>query len=151
MNVSSPHFVADGWLDDKYAASGANLAPVLVVSGVPREAVELALVMHDPDAPSPHGFTHWLRYGLPPTDGPLGVRGATRDGTNDYGENTYGGPMPPVGHGTHHYYFTVYALRTRVHGEPSRLDFLAHYQGEILTQNRLVGLYARQSDAVPDP
>jgi Raf kinase inhibitor-like YbhB/YbcL family protein len=28
----------------------------------------------------------------------------------DFGSDGYGGPCPPVGHGTHHYHITVFAV-----------------------------------------
>ncbi len=43
----------------------------------------------------------------------------------------------------HHYYTWVYALDTRVDGEPSREDFLARYGDHVLEQNRLVATFAR--------
>lgn len=140
--VSSPDIEQGGAIADRFSAYGANETPRIRVSGVPQGAVELALIVHDPDAPYPHGFTHWLRYGIPADMTDLSAAPG-RDGTNDAGATGYFGPKPPAGHGIHHYYFWVYALDRAVQGEPAREEFLARYGDHVLEQNRLVGTYAR--------
>ena len=62
-------------------------------------------------------------------------------GPNGAGDHQYYGPQPPAGHGEHHYYFWVYALDTNVEGTPTREAFLDTYAGNIIEQNRIVGLY----------
>ena len=109
---------------------------------MPAAAVELALICHDPDAPRPRGFTHWVVYGLPPDLTTIGP-GAGRVGPNSLGQRSYSGPNPPIGHGIHHYFFWVYALSTQVRGEPTREVFLDSYAGAIIEQNRVVGTYSR--------
>jgi phosphatidylethanolamine-binding protein (PEBP) family uncharacterized protein len=64
------------------------------------------------------------------------VSGRTASATRQY----YG-PQPPPGHGDHHYYFWVYALDTNVEGTPTREEFLQKYAGNIIEQNRIVGIY----------
>jgi phosphatidylethanolamine-binding protein (PEBP) family uncharacterized protein len=39
------------------------------------------------------------------------------EGENDFGRRGYGGPMPPEGHGVHHYHFKVYALDAKLEVE----------------------------------
>jgi phosphatidylethanolamine-binding protein (PEBP) family uncharacterized protein len=62
-------------------------------------------------------------------------------GPNGAGGKQYYGPQPPAGHGEHHYYFWVYALDTKVDGTPTREEFLQKYAGNIIEQNRIVGIY----------
>ncbi|AFR28780.1 hypothetical protein ARUE_c18740 [Arthrobacter sp. Rue61a] len=143
MLVTSPDFLTGGRLDDQYAASGGNTEPRIHVTQVPTGTRELALIVHDPDAPIPYGFTHLLRYGLAGVSGLAGASTAQRDGLNDFGHRGYDGPMPPEGHGIHHYYFWVYALDKPVLGEPSRLEFLNAYAERIIAQERMVGTYSR--------
>lgn len=144
LQVTSPDFSFDERMPEIHAYEQGNRAPELVVGGVPTDAVELALICHDPDAPLPQGFTHWLLYGIPAAST---VRIAGGDssgfsaGVNGFGERGYGGPRPPPGHGMHHYYFWVYALDIHVEGTPSREEFLKRYASHILEQNRLVGRY----------
>lgn len=120
---------------------GGNAEPTFTVTGVPEGAVELAVVVHDPDAPLPRGFTHWVRYGLPAHDGPIDpATGVT--GPNTAGQEGWYGPQPPAGHGDHHYYAWVYALSREVTGNPTYETFLEQYADAILEQNRVVGVYS---------
>lgn len=129
-------------MPDPLTADHGSKAPIIEVAGVPDEAVELALICHDPDAPMPLGFTHWAVYGIP-ADTARVTGESGRAGLTDAGESHYYGPQPPVGHGDHSYYFWVYAMSRRVEGEPSRDVFLHDYADAILEQNRLVGYYSR--------
>jgi Raf kinase inhibitor-like YbhB/YbcL family protein len=86
------------------------VSPPLAWSGVPDAAVQLALIVDDPDAPSGN-FVHWVMWGIVPSDSSLGAgkipRGATQ-GKNGAGQVGYTGPCPP--NGVHHYKFQLYAL-----------------------------------------
>ncbi|MGW2514140.1 YbhB/YbcL family Raf kinase inhibitor-like protein [Streptomyces scopuliridis] len=127
-----------------YIAAGDGLQP-LADPGVPDGTVELALIVHDPDAPLPHGFTHWVVYGIDPADAavhPPDSGFAYREEPNSLGTQAYTGPQPPPGHGTHRYCFWVYALDTAVTGEPTREEFLSAYGDHVIEQNRLVGTYS---------
>ncbi len=144
LAISSPDIAQEGMIEDRFAAETGNETPRLLVSGVPAEAVELAVIMHDPDAPLPNGFTHWVVYGIDPQSSQIGGNsGAGRVGPNSIGESAYSGPQPPPGHGLHHYYFWVYALSRKVEGTPNREEFLTEYGDAVLEQNRFVGLYQR--------
>lgn len=144
LAISSPDIDACGAIDDAFAAETGNRTPRLTISGAPAEAVELAVILHDPDAPLPQGFTHWTVYGIDPGTTELGGDAVVgRTGPNGIGEAAYTGPQPPHGHGPHHYYFWVYALDRAVEGEPSREEFLERYADAIVEQNRLVGVYQR--------
>ncbi|WP_438353034.1 YbhB/YbcL family Raf kinase inhibitor-like protein [Microbacterium sp. CJ88] len=143
LTVDSPDIAPGARIDDRFTAYHENDVPEIRVSGAPEGTVELALIVHDPDAPLPYGFTHWVRYGLSPSDGVVSAAdGSHRDAPNDAGATGWFGPKPPGGHGDHHYYFWVYALDTRVEGEPGREEFLRRYAGNVLEQNRLVGRYS---------
>ncbi len=143
LAVDSPDIAAGGRIDDRFTAYGPNEVPEIRVAGAPSGTVELALIVHDPDAPLPQGFTHWVRYGLPAEDGVVSSEDvAHRDAANSAGETGWFGPRPPAGHGDHHYYFWVYALDVAVEGEPTREEFLVRYADHVLEQNRLVGTYS---------
>ena len=142
LAITSDDVTAGERIADRFTADFENALPRLTVSGVPADAVELAIVMHDPDAPLPHGFTHWTAYGIAARDGEVDAD-ALRAGPNGMGEAAWSGPQPPVGHGQHHYYFWVYALSRAVEGEPSREEFLTDYADAIVEQNRLVATYSR--------
>lgn len=142
LAITSSDIVAGERIADRFTADFEDALPSLTVTGVPADAVELAIIMHDPDAPLPQGFTHWVAYGIPAEDGVVDAA-AARIGPNSLGERAWFGPQPPVGHGQHHYYFWVYALSGPVEGEPSREQFLADHADAIIEQNRLVATYSR--------
>lgn len=143
LATSSPDVDALAPLEDRHAYDKGNEAPRLTISGVPDGTAELAIICHDPDAPLPDGFTHWTLYGIPADTTEIGpdADATYRAGPNDFGDTGYGGPMPPAGHGVHHYYFWVYAMSRPVDGAPSRADFIARYGDAIIEQNRLVVTY----------
>lgn len=141
LKISSTDIKALERIDDRFAADHGDQIPTLDVSGVPAGAVELALIVHDPDAPLPNGFTHWTVYGVPARDGQVDL-GASRIGPTTLGDKEWSGPQPPAGHGQHHYYFWVYALSRAVEGEPSREEFLNRYADAIIEQNRFVATYS---------
>ena len=142
MTIRSADFADGERIPAQFSAEGGNATPGLTIAGADPSAVELALVCHDADAPDPGGFTHWTVYGIPPSTEELQDAGF-RQGPNDAGTMSWWGPKPPVGHGTHHYTFTVYALSRRVDGTPSRNEFLAEYSDAIIGEASLVGTYVR--------
>lgn len=145
LAITSSQFNSGERLTDANANDRDNVAPELTISGVPSDAVELALVCHDPDAPLPFGFTHWTLYNIPTDTTTIGLDADERfnPGPNGFGNQGYGGPQPPAGHGPHHYYFWVYALSRPVEGKPDRETFLRDYGDAIIEQNRIVGVYER--------
>lgn len=142
LTIHSADFSDGERLPGRLAADGENHPPSLTIDGVPPAAAELALICHDPDAPGAGGYTHWTVYGLAPSTTTL-ADAVCRYGPNDAGLPGWYGPRPPVGHGPHHYEFTVYALSRAVDGSPSRDAFLAEYSGAIVDRAMLVGTYSR--------
>lgn len=147
LKVSSPAFKHGGAIPDEHAADGPNVSPEVTWQGVPSGTRELALVVHDPDAPLTDGFTHWVVYGIPPeTKGiPKGGGSAFTEGQSDFGSAGYGGPAPPPGHGTHHYYVHLYALDEPLNAGPglTRKQLLDRMDDHIIEQARVVGTYSR--------
>jgi Raf kinase inhibitor-like YbhB/YbcL family protein len=145
LTVSARDFGPGERIPDRHAGDHGNEAPAIEITGVPDGTVELALIAHDPDAPLPNGFTHWVVYGIDPAAPSVtapAAGAAYRDGPNSLGAQGYTGPQPPPGHGTHHYYFWAYALDAAVTGEPTREEFLSAYGDHVIEQNRLVGTYS---------
>ena len=146
LKISSSAFEPLGRIPRRNAGDGENLSPPLAWSGAPKDTKQFALVCFDPDAPLPHGFVHWVVYGIPPIVAGL-VEGerpnAFVPGVNGAGRQGYIGPRPPKGHGPHHYYFWLYALDTDLGLAPgmSMNQLLDTIGPHILEQSRLVGLY----------
>jgi Raf kinase inhibitor-like YbhB/YbcL family protein len=106
IELRSPSFGDHQPIPARHAKDHDNLSPALEWSGVPQEAVELAVLCEDPDAPR-GTFTHWVLAGLQPTVTGLAEGehpAAAVEGRNDFGEEGYSGPLPPVGHGPHRYF-----------------------------------------------
>ncbi|RMG60166.1 MAG: YbhB/YbcL family Raf kinase inhibitor-like protein [Gammaproteobacteria bacterium] len=125
MTLSSPDVhegqrVAEAFVYNGFGCTGGNLSPALTWSGEPGGTQSFAVTVFDPDAPTGHGWWHWLIYDIPADVHSL-PRGAgdpssglapagSHQGMTDFKTTGYGGPCPPVGHGTHRYVFTVHAL-----------------------------------------
>lgn len=141
LAISSPDIADNGMIGEEFTARGENRTPRIEFVGVPEGTAELAVICHDPDAPRPHGFTHWVVYGIPPDARSLDTSAdSVRVGPNGRGTADWYGPRPPSGHGLHHYYFWVYALSRQVDGLPTREEFLDGYADAIIEQARFVGL-----------
>lgn len=147
LAIASPAFDNEGRIPTRHTQEGEDVSPELRWSGVPAGTRQLALIVHDPDAPLPSGWTHWTLYALPADTKGLaeGENGGGVEGATTNGVPGYGGPMPPEGHGSHHYYFWLYALDSELDPTPgrSREDLLAAMDGHVLEQARLVGTYER--------
>ena len=96
--------------------------------------------------PGTYGFVHWVLYGIPGSiaELPEGV-GDHIQGINDFGKPGYGGPMPPEGHGTHHYFFWLLALDADPELAPgiTMWELLEKIESNVIAMNRLVGTYTR--------
>lgn len=147
IKVTSTAFGEGAAIPQKYTQDGQNISPPLAWTGVPKEAKALALILRDPDAPSAD-FVHWIAFNLPPdTTGlpenakVLPAPGA--EGTNDAGKLGYVGPAPPSG--THHYYFTVYALDQMLDLQTGadKRQVRDEMSGHIIAQGALMGTYRR--------
>jgi Raf kinase inhibitor-like YbhB/YbcL family protein len=66
-----------------------------------------------------------------------------KQGFNDFGTIGYRGPCPP--HGTHRYYFKVYALDTEIQSSSkiTKADLLKAMEGHILDEGQLMCRYTR--------
>jgi Raf kinase inhibitor-like YbhB/YbcL family protein len=147
LRLTSPAFKHHEPIPAKHASDGDDVAPELAWTGAPEGTEAFAVVVHDPDAPLVDGFTHWVAYGIPADASGLPEGGGdATSGTNSMGETGYNGPAPPPGHGTHHYYFWVYALDQDL-TLPAGLDrqaLLAQIEDHVIEQARLVGTYKNE-------
>ena len=148
MRISSSAFDHRSAIPRRHSKEGDDVSPPLAWSGVPEGAKELALVVDDPDAPRAEPFVHWVLHGLPAATSGLreGESGGGTEGRNDFGDVGWGGPMPPPGHGTHHYRFRLHAL-----SEPSGLgpaatkaELMARIESITIARAEVVGTYERR-------
>lgn len=144
LTITSDAFGHHESIPDRHTSNGEDVSPAVSWEGVPDGTRSFAVVVHDPDAPLVDGFTHWVAYGIDETAKGIPEGGGDEtNGTNSMGKLGYNGPAPPPGHGTHHYYFWVYALREDPDLEPglSRRELLDRIEDLVIEQARLVGTY----------
>ncbi len=112
ITVTSSAFADGAAIPTEFSCDGDDVSPPLAWKGVPDDAVELALVVDDPDARN-GPYVHWVLFGLDPSVSGL-EQGEVPDGAsqakNSAGDAAYKGPCPPGGDDAHRYRFTVYAL-----------------------------------------
>jgi len=146
--LTSTAFADGAPIPSKYTGDGAGVSPPLAWSFLPDGTRSLALIVHDPDAPS-GDFTHWVAWNIDPEPGGLGEdESAPVEGTNGRGETGYLGPSPPPGHGPHRYFHELNALDTELDLQPgaSREELRAATEGHVIGEARLVGTYERPAD-----
>ncbi|WP_346797742.1 YbhB/YbcL family Raf kinase inhibitor-like protein [Halomonas sp. Bachu 37] len=150
LTLESPAFGTHQPIPTKFTGDGEDVSPALAWRDAPEGTQGFAVICHDPDAPlvqhGSYGFVHWLLYNLPADtlsleeNTPVGTAGS-----NDFGNVGYGGPMPPEGHGQHHYYFWVLALDspTTLPAGLTLPQLLQEVEPHLLGMNRLIGTYRR--------
>ncbi len=155
IQLTSKAFEANEPIPKQYTGEGPDASPPLMWTQVPKAARELALICEDPDAPRAEPFVHWVLYGISPEIGELPEamqkdmtletpRGAVQ-GTNSFEHIGYNGPMPPRGHGVHHYPFRLYALDRKLDlpGGLDKSQVLSAIKKRIIEEAELVGTYSR--------
>ena len=144
MQITSSAFHPNTRIPEQYTCKSDNQSPPLLVSDIPAGAQSLALIVHDPDAPS-GDWVHWTLWNIPvsirelPSNAlPLG----SVEGLTSFGQPGYRGPCPPAGTGTHRYIFDLFALDAKLDLASSTLreDLEAALQPHLIAQAQLVGL-----------
>ena len=152
--ISSKAFGTNQPIPRAYTGEGQDTSPDLSWSGGPA-AAEYALICDDPNAPRPEPWVHWVLYKIPANQSSLKAgldstgtpkdAGGALQGKNSWDTLGYRGPLPPPGHGTHHYHFRLYALDTplKVGAGLTKAELLAAMKGHVLGEVELVGTYKR--------
>ncbi|WP_396269447.1 YbhB/YbcL family Raf kinase inhibitor-like protein [Ideonella sp.] len=69
MTLSSPDLASGQFslplVANGFGCTGQNVSPALTWQNVPAGTQSLALLMHDPDAPTGSGFWHWVVLNMP--------------------------------------------------------------------------------------
>ncbi len=140
----------------EYTCEGEDISPELSWEGVPEYTKSLALIVHDPDVPSPDNpkriWVHWVLYNLPPDTKGLArdisvseLPSGTLEGLNDWNITGYGGPCPPKGR--HRYFHTLYALSIVLKKlqDPAKSKLEAAMKDHILAKAELIGTYMKKA------
>lgn len=161
MRLTSAAFEHRQPIPKQYTSQGEDVSPPLAWEGAPQGTVAFALLLSDPDAPSPEQpaekpWSHWVLYDLPgdfrelPEDWDREVMSRKTDaglsGLNSWLDDNVGyrGPDPPPGSGKHRYVFTLYALDSPLALDPIETtydDVLTAMTGHILDSATLIGTY----------
>jgi Raf kinase inhibitor-like YbhB/YbcL family protein len=157
IQLTSTAFTQGHPIPKKYTGEGDDVSPPLDWSNLPDKTKELALICDDPDAPN-GDWVHWVIYKIPAgAKGlPEGVSRKSRlkepagavQGKNSWSSGEvigYRGPLPPPGHGVHHYHFKLYALDAPLEAEPGleKKALREKLEGHILAEGELMGTYQR--------
>jgi Raf kinase inhibitor-like YbhB/YbcL family protein len=146
LSMSSSAFKHGERLPDAQSTSGEGVSPHLSWRNVPEGTTSFALVCHDPDAPLIDGFTHWVLYGIPAdvTEIPEGGGSEYLQGHNDLGETGYSPAAPIRRHGTHFYYFHLYAVGGSTELPPglTAAELRQLVDADVINQARIVGTYS---------
>lgn len=153
--VRSDAFENMSAIPSKYSADEQQISPPLSWSTVPEGTKSLALVVEDPDAPTPNPFVHWLLYNIPaelrglPEDVrheeiAAAARGALQ-GKNSTLKIGWAGMAPPKGDTPHHYHFQLFALDRTLELAPGagRTALFDAMAGHVIGRGDLVGTYRR--------
>ncbi|MCU1640145.1 MAG: phosphatidylethanolamine-binding family protein [Nocardia sp.] len=156
ITVTSTAFDEGAAIPQRHAGKGvgADVSPALEWSGVPAAAVELVLIIEDPDAPLPRPIVHGLfsgidahRTGIP--EGALALDNSahptSRVGVGSFKRRGYAGPRPIPGHGPHRYIFQLFALdaASGLGDESALAEALTAINGHVIARGKLTGIYER--------
>lgn len=151
--LKSDDFIDGKRLPVDLTCDGKNVSPHLSWGNDITQAKSFSIVCDDPDAPS-KTWVHWVVFNIPVSVNSL-ARGASGQellpggviqGINDFGKVQYGGACPPHGHGTHRYFFKIYALDIMLDltAQATKADVEQAMQGHVVGIGQIVGTYSRE-------
>jgi Raf kinase inhibitor-like YbhB/YbcL family protein len=148
IQFTTPSFKDGGAIPADLTCDGAGKKPTIAWRGLPSGAIELVLVVEDPDAPS-GTFTHWTAWGIAAAPGgglapdgqfPAGLK----EGENSAGKPGWTPPCPPKGDDAHHYTFSLYAVPKGLTLEPgAKPDAVRAALKGALGRGTFTGTYKR--------
>lgn len=153
LSLTSTSFQPGQAISDRYSGYGDQQSPELRWTGIPAGAQSLVLILEDPDAPRSTPWVHWVLYNMPasathltgglPAEPSLDQPAGATQGRHSGGDIGYFGPMPPKGHGTHHYHFQLFALDSKLDLPPGadRDEVVRAMKGRVLACGELIGTY----------
>src|SRR5262245_10431763 len=124
MQLTSSAFQEGQSIPKKNTGEGQDTSPPLTWTNAPPPTKSFALVVDDPDAPSPRQpapdpWVHWVIFNMPaetnelpagiPRTGRPPVPTGAQQGLNSWTRDNVGyrGPLPPPGSGQHRYVFKL--------------------------------------------
>jgi phosphatidylethanolamine-binding protein (PEBP) family uncharacterized protein len=110
FTLASASFLDGGVIPDELTCRGSAASPPLTWTGVPDDAVALAIVVRDKND---GGFVHWVVTGIDPAVQGIGLGGVPEgaiEGPNGAGRAGWLAPCPAAGTGVHSYDVLLLAL-----------------------------------------
>lgn len=157
IQVTSAAFQDGGTLDKRFTDDGVGVSPPLSWTQIPPDTGALVLIIEDVDSPALTPLVHTIAWNLPAQDGGLAESGlpskASPDsgdgiamGRNSFFQAQYLAPDPPPGHGPHHYYFQLFALKQPLEltGHPELHTVVNAMKGRVTARGLLIGIYERK-------
>lgn len=147
LSLNSPAFSANGSIPRHYTCKGADVSPPLFWQFPPPNTRSFVLIVDDPDAPS-GDWIHWLVFNIPANTSLLSEAATLPAGAvvgkNSWGERSYRGPCPPSG--THHYFFRLYALNTKLNlsSKADKYEVLKAMKHHVIETSELSGIYSKE-------
>lgn len=144
MFITSPAFDNSTHVPEQHTCMGDNINPPFEFGGIPAQTKTFVLVVEDRDA-TPDPWIHWLVFNIPPTTTyvPAGnIPTGGTEGIANGGTHGYEGPCPKYFSGTHHYYFSLFALDTALDlpASADKAQVAASMQNHIIGSAALLGL-----------
>ena len=155
IQVTSAAFEDGGTLAVRFTDDGAGVSPPLAWTQIPANTGALVLIIEDVDSPTLTPLVHTIAWNLPGQDGGLpegGLPSKTSPddgiamGRNSFLKATYLAPDPPPGHGPHHYYFQLFAVKQPLEltGNPELHTVVNAMKGRVTARGLLIGIYERK-------
>ena len=149
LEVSSSKIASGRQIPERYTSYGESISPPLKWGKGPYGTRSFAVLVEDPDAPTPTPFQHWLIWNIPASDHRL-AEGAPPASAQQgklmlVNRVGYMGPRPPPGP-AHHYHFQVFALDRSLDLESGadRDALVDAMKGHVLASGELVASFAKK-------
>jgi Raf kinase inhibitor-like YbhB/YbcL family protein len=153
FQISSQSIQSNKEIDISYTKYGSNQVPDISWSGVPESTRELLLICFDPDALpiAKKVWVHWLVSNIDPSTLKLedGKHVVQRNDfyNKKHDGKAYDGPAPPVGTGTHHYHYKLYALDQELNLDSDKkylyTDVMDAIKDHVIDETEIVGTYEK--------
>ncbi len=143
MQLTSLAFENNTMIPKEYTCDGKKVHPPLTIRDAPDGAQSLVIIVDDPDAPT-GTFNHWVIWNIDPSTTNIAageVPQFAQQGISSSGREGFVAPCPPTGQ--HRYFFTVYALDTKLtyDGQAKKNIIQTAMIGHTVAQAQLVGIY----------
>ena len=151
LSLTSPAFAVGEEIPVRYTCDGEDISPALSWTTVPPGTETFLILVDDPDAPA-GTWTHWVVFNIPRDS--LGLEenqpkiaqlpGGGLQGSNSWGDSSYGGPCPPKGP-AHGYRFFLYAADKFLDlaAGSTREEVINALAGHVVAEHQVTRTYGR--------